>query len=211
MNQKHSIALALSLSIGVVALAGAESLSTADGTTYNNITSKRVDPDGIYIEYTPAGGGMGMSKVKFSRLSDDQRKQFGYDEAKAKEYSAQYAKGMEQWRADNVKMEQESRARIAADQAQAIQAETLENQHILALAQLKQAEAELARAKAGNDNGANGYGGYASLGDSGFAFAIPQTGRVVPATTDFAPIARSFVGVDNQRPHITRTVTARAH
>jgi hypothetical protein len=210
MNQKHTIALALSLSLGVFSLAGAESLSTADGTTYNNITSKRVDPDGIYIEYTPAGGGMGMSKVKFSRLSDDQRKQFGYDEAKAKEYAAQYAKGMDQWRADNAKMEQESRARIAADQAQAIQAETLENQHILALAQLKQAEAELARAKAGGDN-AGGYGGYTTLGDSGFAFAIPQTGRVVPATTDFAPIARPFIGVDNSRPHFNRPVTVRGH
>jgi hypothetical protein len=206
MKLNHSLALVISLSLGVAAQASAESLSTADGVTYNNITTKRVDPDGVYIEYTPDGGGVGMSKVKFSRLNDDQRKEYGYDEAKAREYAAQYAKGMEQWLADAAKMEQESRARVAAQEAQAVQAETLENQHILALAQLKQAEAELARATAGNEN----YGGYyGGLGDGGFAVAIPQTGRVTPPETRFAPIARSFVGVNNEGLRFPHNAVAR--
>jgi hypothetical protein len=199
MKTQKVLAVVVSLSLGICFQASAESLSTADGTTYNHITTKRVDPDGLYIEYTPDGGGLGMSKVKFSRLSEDQRKQFGYDEAKARDFEAQHAKAMEAWQAENVRMEKDSRARMDAQVAQANQDEALQTQRILALAQLKQAEAELARASGGNSDSA-GYG-YGTLGDGGFAVAIPSTGHAPPPITRHAPIAREFIGTNPGRGH----------
>ena len=62
------------------------SVTTTDGTTYNHITSLRADPDGLYIEYSPDGNGLASVKVKFSRLSADLQKQYGYDANAAKQY-----------------------------------------------------------------------------------------------------------------------------
>jgi hypothetical protein len=64
------------------------SLTTTDGATYDHITYERTDPDGLYIEYTPEGGGIGMSKVKFTRLTPDLQREFGYDPAAAQKYTA---------------------------------------------------------------------------------------------------------------------------
>ena len=61
-------------------------ITTTDGKTYDHITAERADPDGLYIEFTPAGKGMGVAKLKFSRLSADLQKQFGYDADAAKKY-----------------------------------------------------------------------------------------------------------------------------
>lgn len=190
------------VAVGLGICAKAESLSTADGVTYNGVSLKRVDPDGLYIEYTPDNGGVGMSKIKFSRLTSDQRKQYGYDEAKVRAYEADYAKSMEAWQAQNAKMEQDTRARVAAQQAQSNQEQAMETSRILALAQLKQAEADLARATAG---AGENYGG-AVLGGEGIAFAIPQTGRAPPPITRFAPLVpvtqpAPFRGFDNDHLH----------
>ncbi len=81
---------------GLCAVARGENLQTIDGATYQNFTRQRVDPDGLVIEYFPEGGGLGVAKVKFARLSPDQQRQFGYDPAKAGEYEAQSAKAA--WR-----------------------------------------------------------------------------------------------------------------
>jgi len=63
-------------------------LTTKDGTTYNGITRERVEPDGLYIEYALPGGGIGMSKVKYGRLSSALQKHFGFDSGEAQAYEA---------------------------------------------------------------------------------------------------------------------------
>src|SRR5580700_8475488 len=104
-----TIVLAL-IGLGLCAQARSGNLSTSDGVTYNNITAQRADPDGLYIEYSLPGGGLGMSKVKFSRLSPDQQKQFGYDAGKAKDFEAKVAAVTEDWRQENARLEQAAKA-----------------------------------------------------------------------------------------------------
>jgi hypothetical protein len=169
------------IALGLCAQARSTSLSTTDGTTFNNVTSQRVDPDGLYIEYTLPGGGLGMSKVKFARLSSDQQKQFGFDAAKARDYEAQAAKAADDYRQEWARMEQAALAQRQAQQDRAVQEEKADNDRIIALAQLKAAEADLARATEGGGN--YGWGGGDGL------FAIPQVGRhVPPARTQYAPV-----------------------
>src|SRR5579862_263584 len=100
-DRMKTMILAL-IALGLCARAQSISLSTTDGATYNHITAQRVDPDGLYIEYTLPGGGIGMSKVKFSRLSSEQQKQFGYEPAKAHEYESQVAKANEDFRQESL-------------------------------------------------------------------------------------------------------------
>src|ERR1700678_1668743 len=103
-------ALFVLIALGLCASAWSRSLTTTDGATYNNISTQRVDPDGLYIEYALPGGGVGMSKIKFSRLSADQQKQFGFDATKAREYEAGVAKATEEYRQESLRMEQIAQA-----------------------------------------------------------------------------------------------------
>jgi hypothetical protein len=61
-------------------------ITTTDGKTYDHITAQRTDPDGLYIEYTLPGNGLGCAKLKFNRLSADLQKEYGYDAEAAKKY-----------------------------------------------------------------------------------------------------------------------------
>jgi len=168
------------IALGLCAQAKSTTLSTADGTTYNNISQQRVDPDGLYIEYTLPNGGVGMSKVKFSRLSRDQQKEFGFDASKAKDYETKVAKANEDFRQECIRNEQTAQAQITAQQTRADQEERNANDRIIALAQLKTAEADLARATA-NQNGAGyGWGGSGDL-------VVPQLRHPVSGT-QFAPV-----------------------
>ena len=177
------------ITAGLCAIANAETLVTTDGTKYDNVTLKRGDPDGLYIEYTVAGNGIGAAKIKFTRLSEDLQKQYGYDAAKAKDYEAQVAKANAAWREESARMEQESRAKQAAQQAMDNQEESIKTDRIIALAHLKQAEADLARANGGGGGGGVEYGGGWG-GGYGYGIPIVDTGRVPRARTEFAPIVR---------------------
>jgi hypothetical protein len=157
----------------------AASLSTTDGRTYENITMQRADPDGLYIEYTLPGGGLGMSKVKFTRLTADQQKQYGYDATKAKEFEAGVAKANQEYRDESMKLEkaaQEHRATLAAEEQNETKTEA---EYMMAQAQLKMAEAQLARAKSGAEESAgmdNYGGGYGWAG--GAVIAGPGVGGI---------------------------------
>ena len=175
-----TVVLAL-IVLGLCAQARSTSLSTTDGTTYDNITEQRVDPDGLYIEYTLPNGGLGMSKIRFSRLSTDQQKQFGYDAARARDYEAKVAKANEDFRQESIHNEQAAQAQMAAQQSRTDREEKNFNERLIALAQLKIAEADLARAT-GNAN----FGGYGWLGGSD-VFPI-QTLRHPVSGTQFAPV-----------------------
>ena len=53
-----------------------DEIRTLDGTTYKSVRVVKVLPDGIVINYTLNGGGMGMAKIKFENLSDNLRKRY---------------------------------------------------------------------------------------------------------------------------------------
>jgi hypothetical protein len=181
------------IGLGLCAQARSATLSTTDGTTYDNVTKQRIDPDGLYIEYKLPGGGLGMSKVKYDRLSADQQKQFGFDAAKARDYEAKVAKANDDFRQDCIRIEQAAQTQRAAQEARVDQEEKAFSERLMAMAQLKEAEADLARATQGN----GGYGGY---GGDGGLFAIPQTGRAPRASTEYAPVVTPI-------PFQSRTIT----
>ena len=155
------------LGLGLGAGLRAESLSTTDGTTYHNITVQRADPDGLSIAYTPAGGGLGVAKVKFSQLSADQQKQFGYDPARAQEFEAQCAQATAVYQAQAVQWYAAAQAARSRRQAQELEQQRAENDLTLAMAQLQMTQA----IQAGNNAGA--YNGGWSLGGGYSLTALP--------------------------------------
>ncbi|MDB6021290.1 MAG: hypothetical protein JWQ04_1147 [Pedosphaera sp.] len=167
------------LGLGLCLQARAENLSTTDGITYNDIKSQRTDPDGLYIEYTLPGGGLGMAKVKFSRLSQDQQKQYGYDAAKAKDYEARVAKANEDFRQESIRWDQTAQAQRAARQAQDLEMEKIINDRVIAMTQLNQGQAGPANNLGGGDYGWSTGGGL---------IGIPVSGQVPRAKTEFAPV-----------------------
>ncbi len=178
------------IGLGLCAQVQGESLSTTDGATFNHITTRRAEPDGLYIEYTPPGGGLGMAKIKFARLTPGQQKELGYNAEKARDYEAKVAKAAELWRQEAIRLEQIAKAEQQARETREDQAEQAVTDHIRALAQLEEAEADFARSQ--NDSG---YGG-SSWGGGVGAFGIPEldSRRHVPrsAINSFDPIP--FVG-----------------
>lgn len=141
------------IALGFCASLNAESLSTTDGATYDNITMKRADPDGLYIEYKLSGGGTGMSKVKFNRLSAEQQKQCGFDAGKAKDFESKVAKATDDLRQESTRLEQAAQVQRAARQARELEEERIQNDRLQAAAQLAQAQ--------GNNNGGGSFvGGY---------------------------------------------------
>jgi hypothetical protein len=159
-----TVILAL-IGLGLCVHASADnSLFTMDGVAYKNITSLRADPNGVLIEYNLPGGGLGISKVKFTRLTPEQQQRFGYDAAKAKDFEAKVAKANEDLRQESVRWDQSAKAYQAAEQARQDQSEKDATDRILAMAQLKQAEAELTRATEGGGGGGYGGGGYGGGG-----------------------------------------------
>lgn len=143
------------IGLGVCLQAGATSLTTTDGTTYNDISSQRIDPDGLYIEYNLPGGGMGMSKVKFSRLSEDQQKQYNYSATNAAAYSAAVAKANEDFRQESIRFDQLAAAQRATRQAQEAEMEKVMTDRMIAMAQIKQQQQNTPPV---SDFGGYGYG-----------------------------------------------------
>jgi hypothetical protein len=51
-------------------------IATISGAIYENVHVEKVEPDGIIVSYTPARGGMGMTKIDFTDLSDELRQRY---------------------------------------------------------------------------------------------------------------------------------------
>jgi hypothetical protein len=158
MYMKASL-LAL-IGLGLCLQAHSENLSTLDGATYNHISAQRVDPDGLYIEYELPGGGMGMSKVKFSRLSPDQQNHFGFDATKAKAFEAQVTKATDDSRKESVRWQQSAEAARAVRQAQDAEIEKARNSRIIARAPSGMADPSGGNNGYGYDYGWTSWGGY---------------------------------------------------
>jgi len=56
---------------------------TRNGMTYKNVRVQNVAPDGLVVTYTPASGGIGVSKIKFKDLPDDLQQRYGYNPTNA--------------------------------------------------------------------------------------------------------------------------------
>ena len=70
-------------SFAQAASSGGGEIITRKGDTYKNASIQKVAPDGLVITYTPAKGGVGISKLKFVDLPDDLQRQYGYDPTNA--------------------------------------------------------------------------------------------------------------------------------
>lgn len=55
----------------------ANQLVTVNGDVYNNVNVEKIDPDGIYISYTPAAGGIAITKIYLYELSPELRQRYG--------------------------------------------------------------------------------------------------------------------------------------
>ena len=152
-------------------------LTTTDGATYKDITTQRADPDGLYIEYSLPGGGVGMSKVKFSRLSAEQQKQFGFDAAKAHEYETQVAKATEDFRQESLREEQIAQA---ARRAREERNDKALNDRLLTQTQWNGAQSTPPADVPGYNYGWGYWGGG--------RFATPGVRHFIPARRDYAPI-----------------------
>ena len=63
----------------ICCVAGAETdarfpsqITTSDGRLYKDAVKLRVDPDGILVSYQPVDRGIGLAKLKFRDLPEDQ-------------------------------------------------------------------------------------------------------------------------------------------
>jgi hypothetical protein len=188
MNFKTFAFTAALIGLGVGAQTYAGNLSTRDGMVYTNITKQRIDADGLYIEYTPPGGGMGVAKVKFSRLSKELQKRYDYDAGKAEEYEEQYALAVQGWREElqqRDKAKQDARDDLYARQVQSAQEQAARNERMIATG--LQAEAAASAASAANSS-------YGASGISLMASAIPSTGQSQLSGTHVASVISPFMG-----------------
>jgi len=69
--------------LALTGIARCEDFKTNSGSEFKDVTVSRVEPDGLVL-MTDAG----VTKVKFSELSDETRKRYGYDAAKEAAYLA---------------------------------------------------------------------------------------------------------------------------
>jgi hypothetical protein len=61
-------------------------ITTTDGRTYREVKLLQVLPDGLLVQYLPDSGGMGLARLKFTKLPESFQKQFGYDPRKASDF-----------------------------------------------------------------------------------------------------------------------------
>jgi hypothetical protein len=80
---------------------------TRSGRTYQGVVVQRIVPDGLVIGYTKtdaglgvtvAAGGIGITKVKFTDLSDDLQRQYGYNPTNAAAFEENQIHAEDQWR-----------------------------------------------------------------------------------------------------------------
>src|SRR6202012_4351624 len=72
-----------------------KTITTTDGETYQGVSLIRAEPDGYLVNYQPDGNGMGIAKIKFTRLSKDLQRKGGYNAADAQDFEDSQAEARE--------------------------------------------------------------------------------------------------------------------
>ncbi len=124
-------------------------IRTLEGVSYKSVRVLKAEPDGLLVEHSPQGGGIGVARLKFENLSNDLRQRYGYDAQRAAAYRAERAEmeaelgkrlWEQHWRdlaAARAKLESDYRARQEFEILEAVK---------------RRAEADLAQAKAAEAN-----------------------------------------------------------
>jgi hypothetical protein len=69
-----------------------KTLTTRGGTAYEHVSVSRVEPDGLTIEYTPRGGGIGLAKLRFRELPEIWQQHYSFDPGAASVYEREQAR-----------------------------------------------------------------------------------------------------------------------
>jgi hypothetical protein len=85
-------------SVSPVPATATNEIETASGAIYRNALVEKVVPDGIVVSYTPADGGLAVTKINFDELSDQLRKQYGFDPEKKLAYEKEQKLAAACWR-----------------------------------------------------------------------------------------------------------------
>jgi hypothetical protein len=88
-------------------------ITTVDGKTYAGLTVQKVDPDGLLVEYKPAGGGIGITKIKFKDMPANLQQQYHYDPNIAGAFETRQAQGQGAWRVQQQKEAETAKATAA--------------------------------------------------------------------------------------------------
>lgn len=116
-----------SLPLGSTNPAQPVKITALDGKTYTGVTVQRVDPDGLTIGFTSAGGGTSVAKIKFKNLPEELQRQYKYDPDKAAAFEAKQAQGMAAWRVQHQKADEAAkRAAIQRTQQDALEQQQAE-------------------------------------------------------------------------------------
>ena len=75
----------------MISMVSARDITTLDGTTYKNVTITDSSPVGITIVYGQSGGAIVIRWLDFKDLPETIRKEFGYTEARAREFEKHVA------------------------------------------------------------------------------------------------------------------------
>jgi len=154
----------------------AATITTTDGQTYKGVSLIRAEPDGYLVNYEPLKNGMGIAKIKFSRLSGDMQKQAGYNPDKAREFEAGVARANESLVQQSINWDAAARAER---QARQVREDQMDLQRMAYLAQVNQAQAA-------QDQAAGGPWTWSSLGGGYGVYAVPRLANR-PVKTGFQP------------------------
>ena len=90
-------------------------ITTRAGQTFKNVKVQKVAPDGLIISYTPSGGGMGISKLKFTDLPDNLQQRYGYNPTNAATFEKAEMQSANQLRMKLLAADEQARSNRLAD------------------------------------------------------------------------------------------------
>jgi len=150
-------------------------ITTTDGKAYDKVNVKKVDPDGLLVDFSPKDGGFGTAKIKFRNLPPDLQQRYAYDPARATEFENSQARGQNNWTAQNAAWMQRREGAQAEQTAREdkMREQAAANEHLRLESDLRRAEADQQRAAQPDyypgwyGGGGWGYGGGYGVGWGG--------------------------------------------
>jgi len=89
---------------------------TLDGMVYRNAKVQKVMPDGLLINYKPAGGGLGITKIKFQDLPGNWQSYYGYNATNAAAFEKGEAQSASQLREHLLAEDAQARSQRMAEE-----------------------------------------------------------------------------------------------